>query len=85
MKYYKENGFFDRLEKLSDWIDFEINDLMWAFEEYLEDLHTFGFLYFVPGMRHLAVSRYFIKYHTEELKKEREIYNKGKFWWMAEK
>lgn len=83
--YYKEGGFFDRLEKLSHRIDWFTGGIYWDYIEY-------GILYFIPGLRSIARIRGDISHfnnaitiHKHEIKQLTEEYNREKYFWMAEK
>lgn len=83
--YYKQNGFFDRLERLSDWIDDQI-------DKYLYIIRKFGFLYYVPMCRHMAIMGNFINhcadyeiYYRKTRIDKINQYNREKYWWMRAK
>lgn len=83
--YYKRGGFFDRLERLSDWIDDRI-------DTYLYILRKFGFLYYVPMCRHMAIMANFINHCADYENYYRKTridkinqYNSEKYWWMRAK
>lgn len=83
--YYKKGGFFYWLERLSDWIDDEIDSIEYHFKLY-------GFMYFVPGFRKIAVSKFWIddsvldvEFAKKNLANEIAEYNREKYWWMRAK
>lgn len=64
--YYKKNGFFDRLEKISDWIDWGIWNFRWRIEESIDDFKSFGFMYFIPEhFSTVANKRYWLEAELE--------------------
>lgn len=83
--YYKRGGFFDRLERLSDWIDDEIYSIEYHFKLY-------GFMYFVPGFRKISVLKFWVddaasdvEFAKRNLEDEIKKYNREKYWWMMAK
>jgi hypothetical protein len=75
--YYKKGGFFDRLERLSDWIDDEIDMAV-------DYLRWYGIMYFVPGFRRLTFLSKWLDINRRDIEKHRREYNKIKYWWMKE-
>lgn len=76
--YYKKNGFFDRLDTFSRWFDYHYD--------------VYGILYFVPWLREMAMSAYWIaeleidlKLIQQDLEEAKENYNREKYWWMRAK
>lgn len=76
--YYKQGGFFDRLERLSKLIDYYID--------------VYGFLYLVPGFRRISVlnsyledSKYALEEAIADVEHYKRLYNKQKYWWMSAK
>lgn len=72
--YYKKNGFYDRLERFSRWIDYKFYQI-----------DQYGILYYVPGFRKIAMVNTWIKECEIELDHFRRMYNRDKYFWMAKK
>ena len=76
-QYYKQGGFFDRLDRFSRWIDCM--------------LELYGIMYFIPGFREISIHKSWLHEMEIELKEAigdvaeaKEDYNKSKYWWMKE-
>lgn len=76
--YYKNGGFFDRLERLSDWIDDHI-------DRSIDCFHFYGIMYFIPGFSRLSVYKFWIREHFVQHEYIRFRYNREKYWWMRAK
>jgi len=83
--YYKHGGFFDRLERFSDWIDFEFNRIEYRLELY-------GLMYFIPGFREISIARFWVddaaldvEFAKRNLANQIATYNREKYWWMRAK
>lgn len=83
--YYKKGGFFDRLERFSDWVDFEVYRIE-------NRLKLYGLMYFIPGFRKISVTRFWVddaaldvEFAKRNLEKQIETYNREKYWWMRAK
>lgn len=77
--------FYEKLEKISDWIDWRVNSLVWRFKH-------FGIMYFIPGFRRLVI----LKAHIEDAEFDMRMaekmrghaideYNREKYFWMKKK
>lgn len=83
--YYKQGGFFDRLERLSKIMDTALREFMFDFEDY-------GIFYFIPGFRKIATLRRNIADYDDDIRyikgcqaREIDVYNREKYWWMRAK
>lgn len=87
--YYKKNGFYDRLERFSEWFDgwfyYYISNVVFS-------LKFYGFMYYIPGFRRLSIksayireNKQYIAYCEDSISELTEEYNREKYFWMAKK